>query len=460
MMNAASDATKHASVKDWALQHTLRPMSAQDEALGDMPTLITRGEGVHIYDIDGRRMIDCVGGLWCVNAGYGRSEIIDAITTQLRELAYISIFPGSANVPSVRLAEKICQIAADEKIAKVFFGSNGSDAVENAFKLARQYWKMVGKAEKYKIVSLRGAYHGTHFGCMAANGLASAFRRSYEPMAPGFVNVETYDSYRPLIDGIEPEAQVDLCIKLLERTIEYQDPQTIAALIAEPVQGGGGMHIPPPSYWLKLRELCDRYDILLMSDEVVTGFGRSGSMFGARGWNVKPDIMCCGKGISGGYAPLSATLVNQRVVDAWSTEGEHNFVGAGYTHSGNPVACAAGLAALEIVLREKLPDNAREVGAYFLEKLRGLMDRHEAIGDVRGKGLMMTIEMVEDRKTKKAFDHDHPFPSAISKFCRENGVWLRQVDHKFIISPPLIFTRGHVDEVVQVLDAAYTKTPR
>ena len=460
MNDTARTDTKPWNPKEQALLHTLRPMSAQDEASGDMPAIITRGEGVYISDIDGRRMIDCVGGLWCVNVGYGRAEIIDAITSQLRELAYISIFPGSANVTSIRLAEKICEIASDEAISKVFFGSNGSDAVENAFKLARQYWKLVDRSEKYKVVSLRGAYHGTHFGCMAANGLASAFRRSYEPMSPGFINVETFDSYRPLIDGIDPEAQVELCIKLLERTIEYQDPETVAALIAEPVQGGGGMHIPPPSYWRRLRELCDRHDILLISDEVVTGFGRTGAMFGARGWNVKPDIMCCGKGISGGYAPLSATLVNARVADAWNdTASDHSFVAAGYTHSGNPVACAAGIAALDIVLREGLPENAREVGGYFLQRLRGLMDRHEAIGDVRGKGLMMTIEMVEDRKTKVAFGHDHAFPSSIAKFCRENGVWLRQVDHKFIISPPLTFTRQHVDQVVEVLDLAYSKTP-
>lgn len=460
MSKAATVAIDTTDIKTRAILHTLRPMSAQDEAAGDMPTMITRGEGVHIFDIDGRRMIDCVGGLWCVNAGYGREEIIDAMTAQLKQLAYISTFPGSSNLTSTLLAEKICEIASEESISRVFFASNGSDSIENAFKIARQYWKMVGRPEKYKIVSLRGAYHGTHFGCMAANGLASAFRRSYEPMAPGFVNVETFDCYRPLIEGIEPEAQVDLCIKLLERTLEYQDPETVAAFIAEPVQGGGGMHIPPASYWRRLREVCDRHNILFISDEVVTGFGRSGSMFGARGWKVKPDIMCCGKGISGGYAPLSAVLVGQRVADAWAhATGDHSFAAIGYTHTGNPVACAAGLAALDIVVREKLPDNAREVGAYFLSRLRGLMDRHEAIGDVRGKGLMMTVEMVRDRKTREAFAHEHPFPSAIAKFCRENGVWLRQVDHKFIISPPLVFTREHDDQVFEVLDAAYSKTP-
>lgn len=447
-------------LKDHVVGRTFRPMSAQDELQGDMPAIINSGDGVHITDIDGSRMIDCVGGLWCVNAGYGRQEIIRAIEQQLQKLSYSSIFPGSANPPSIALSEKICELAAEENIAKVFYGSNGSDAIENALKLSRQYWKIVGRAEKYKFISLRGGYHGTHFGGMAANGLENVFRRSYEPMVPGFISVETFNSYRPLIEGIEPEAQVDLLIKLMEREIEYQSPETIAGFIAEPIQGGGGMHVPPDSYWRKLRDLCDRYDILLISDEVVTGFGRTGHMFGARGWGIKPDIMCCGKGISGGYSPLSATLVNERVASAWSKDSDHAFVAAGYTHSGNPASCAAGLAALDIMVNEQLPDNAGEVGAYFLAQLRTLIDKHEAVGDVRGRGLMMCLEMVTDKKTKEPYAHGHPFPVEISKFCRRNGVWLRQVDHKFIISPPLTFTKAHVDEVVQVLDMAYSKTPR
>ncbi len=447
-------------LKDHVVGRTFRPMSAQDEMQGDMPSIINRGEGVHITDIDGARMIDCVGGLWCVNAGYGRQEIITAIEQQLQKLSYSSIFPGSANPPSIALSEKICELAKEENISKVFYGSNGSDAIENALKISRQYWKIMGRAEKYKFISLRGGYHGTHFGGMAANGLDNAFRRSYEPMLPGFVSVETFNGYRPLIDGMEPEAQVDLLIKLMEREIEYQSPETIAGFIAEPIQGGGGMHVPPASYWRKLRALCDKYDILFISDEVVTGFGRTGHMFGARGWGVKPDIMCCGKGISGGYSPLSATLVNERVASAWASDSDHAFVAAGYTHSGNPASCAAGLAALDIVVKEKLPENAGEVGAYFLAQLRTLIDKHEAVGDVRGRGLMMCLEMVKDKDSKEPYEHGHRFPIDISKFCRRNGVWLRQVDHKFIISPPLTFTKAHVDEVVSVLDMAYTNTPR
>jgi len=442
-------------LKARSVEKTLRPWSAQDEVPGDMPTIITEGDGVYITDIDGRKMIDCVGGLWCVNAGYGRAEIIEAMTKQLRDLAFVSLMPGSANVPSIELAEKICEIAKEEQIVKMFFGSNGSDAVENAFKLARQYWKIVGRPEKYKIISLRGAYHGTHFGCLAANGLDSAFRRTYEPLVPGFINVETFDSYRPLIEGMSPESQVDLLLKLMVRQIEYQSPETIAALIVEPIQGGGGMHIPPQSYWRRLRKLCDENDILLISDEVVTGFGRSGSMFGIRGWGIAPDIMCLGKGISGGYAPLSATALSSRVASAWKQESDVRFIGGGYTHAGNPVACAAGVAALDIVLKERLPENARDVGAYFFEKLRRLVDVHEAVGDVRGRGLMMCLEMVKNRETKEPFAHDDEFPKNVSRFCRDNGIWLRQVEHKFIISPPLTFTRKHVDEVVAVLDRAY-----
>lgn len=447
-------------LKNKVVESTLRPMSSQDEKNNDLPTIIHRGEGVFITDVDGNKMLDCVGGLWCVNTGYGRQEIISAMEKQLQTLSYSSIFPGSANPASIELSEYICDIAKEENIKRVFYGSNGSDAVENAFKIARQYWKIVGKPEKYKFLSLRGGYHGTHFGGMSANGLGGDFRRVYEPMLNGFMAMETFDSYRPLIPGISDEDQVDLIIALMEREIEYQSPDTIAGLIAEPIQGGGGMHVPPNSYWLKMRALCDKYDILFISDEVVTGFGRTGTMFGARGWNVKPDIMCCGKGISGGYAPLSATLINDRVASAWETQSDHSFVGAGYTHSGNPVSCAAGLAALKIVQRENLPQNAKEVGSYFLDRMQELVKKHETVGAVRGRGLMLCLEMVQDKESKAAFSHDDSYPKRVSEYCRRHGVWLRQVGHKFIISPPLTLTAEHVDMIVDVLDSAYSAVDR
>lgn len=439
-----------------AFKTTLRPMSEQYDGAQDIPTVISKGEGVYITDANGNKMIDCVGGLWCVNAGYGRSEIINAMTEQLNRLAYCSTFPGSVNEPSIALSGLICDLAKEEGVSKVFYASNGSDAIENAFKIARQYWKIVGRAEKYKFMSLRGAYHGTHFGGMAANGLGGDFRRSYEPMLSGFISVETYNSYRPIVPGMSAEEQVQLILTLMEREIQYQSPETIAGFIAEPIQGGGGMHTPPSSYWKGLRKLCDKYDILLISDEVVTGFGRTGFMFGARGWEVKPDIMCCGKGISGGYAPLSATLVNQRISDAWELESDHSFLAAGYTHSGNPVSCSAGVAALTIVRDYNLPENAGLVGGYFLEQLKNLISKHETVGDVRGKGLMLCLEMVSDKEKKIAFDYSSDYPKRVSEFCKDHGVWLRQVDNRFIISPPLIFSKDHVDFVVSILDAAFS----
>lgn len=451
--NEASNANR---LRQQSVVHTLRPMSMQDEKRTELPSILTKGEGVYVTDIDGRRMIDCVGGLWCVNAGYGRREIIHAMTAQLERLSFASTFPGTANVPSIQLAEKICQIAKPERIAKVFFGSNGSDAVENALKIARQYWKIKGKVGKYKILSFRGAYHGTHFGGMSTQGGGGIFK-AYEPLLGGFYSVETYDAYRPLIGGLDSEQLADLYIEILRREIVHHGAGTIAAFIAEPVQGAGGMHQPPQSYWTRVRQLCDENDILLISDEVVTGFGRSGSMFGIRGRNVLPDIMCCGKGISGGYSPLSATLITENVAQAWSEENEYSFVGAGYTQGGNPVSCAAGLAALDIVVNERLDENAKNVGEYLLRKLSVLPERHAVVGDVRGKGLMINIEMVKDQKTKEPCDHHDPLPDRVSKICQENGVWLRQMGHKFILSPPLILTREHADQVAEVLDHAYTK---
>jgi len=447
---------------DW-LRHSLgryafHPMADPKETVAHPPPIIVGGEGVYITDLDGRRMIDCQGGLWCVNAGYGRTEIIEAITRQLHELPYYNLFPGGANAPSVRLAAKLCELAAPEKIARVLFSSGGSDATETAFKVARQYWKLVGEPERVKVISFRGGYHGVHFGGMSACG-GDAWRRSYEPLMPGFLNCEWPNLYRPPMEGLSAEGLVELCAGLLEREIQYQQPDTIAALIAEPIQGAGGVNVPPPSWFPRLRSLCDRYGILMIADEVITGLGRSGALFGSRGWEVKPDIMCMAKGLTSGYIPLGATLINERVAQAWTAEGPRAMVMHGYTYSGHPVGCAAGLAAIEIVERDDLPQNARLVGEYFLQKLMALKSRHEVIGDVRGKGLMIGVELVKNRATKEPFSPVDPYPGEISNLCVAEGVMLRTIVNKFVISPPLTFSRVHADEVVRVFDKCLTRHP-
>ncbi|MDN4572267.1 aspartate aminotransferase family protein [Pandoraea cepalis] len=421
------------------------------------PPVIISGDGVTIRDAQGREFIDCQGGLWCVNAGHNRTEIKDAIVAQLNRLQYYTNFPGSVNEPSLELSRKLIEITQPEGMRKVMYGSGGSDANESAFKIARQYWKLVGKPGKIKFISLKNGYHGLHFGTMSACG-ANAWKASYEPMVPGFFQVESPHVYRnPFTE--DPEALSALCATLLERELEYQTPDTIAAVIAEPIQGAGGVIVPPASYWPRLREICDRHDVLLIADEVITGLGRSGSLFGVRGWAVKPDIMCLAKGLTSGYIPLSATLMNDRIASAFDSMSPHSVFMHGYTYSGHPVACAAGLASIDLVLKEKLSENSADVGEYFLSRLKSLQTRHRAIGDVRGKGLMIAIELVKNRETKEPFTPFDAYPGQISEGCVASGVMIRTIVNKLIISPPLTFTRDHVDQVVNVLDQVFSAHP-
>lgn len=435
--------------------HIMHPMQDPKALRDNPPVIIESGEGVFITDIDGRRFIDCQGGLWCVNAGYGRQEIVQAVTRQMEKLAYYSLFPGSSNSPSIELSQKLIEITAEEGMAKVSFGLGGSDAVESALKIARQYWKLEGQGDKYKFISLYNGYHGLNFGGMSACG-GVAWRSSYEPLMPGFFQVEGPQLYRnPFTD--DPEELAEICAQLMERQIEMQGPNTVAAIIAEPIQGAGGVIVPPASYWPRLREIADKYNVLLIADEVITGLGRSGALFGCRGWGVKPDIMCLAKGISSGYVPLSATLVNERVARAWERDAGFTSVYMhGYTYSGHPVSCAAGLAAVDLVLKENLTENAAVVGDYFMARLLELKDRHRAIGDVRGKGLMLAVELVKDRASKEPFGPGDSYPAAISESCVSNGVMIRTIVNKLIISPPLTFTTEHVDEVIRVLDQAFS----
>lgn len=433
-------------------RHQLHPMQPQSAVEANPPLIVTQGDGVHVTDIDGRRYLDCQGGLWCVNAGHNRAEIKEAMVAQLDQLQYYTLFPGSTNAPSVELSARLCEVAAEEGIKKLFFSSGGSDATESAFKIARQYWKIVGEPERTKFISLRHGYHGLHFGGMSACG-GNAWKRSYEPLVPGFFQVESPFLYRnPFTD--DPEELSAICATLLDRELEYQSADTVAAVIAEPVQGAGGVIVPPASYWPRLREICDRHGVLLIADEVITGLGRSGALFGSRGWGVKPDIMCMAKGLTSGYIPLGATLLNARVSDAFDMAGPRSVFMQGYTYSGHPIACAAGIASLELTLRENLAENARVVGAYLLAKLQAVLADIPTVGDVRGKGLMIAVELVRDRSTKEGYGPTDAYPGNVSERCLSQGVMLRCIVNKLIISPPLIFTHAHADELVHVLDAS------
>ena len=443
-------------LKENNAKHYWHPMVDPKISERDLPLIIARGQNCHVWDVDDNKYLDLMGGLWCVNVGHNRSEINVAIADQLGRISYYNTFNGFSNPTSIELSAKLTEMLEPENMVKIMFGSGGSDANETAIKLSRQYWKVMGQPEKIKIFSLKNGYHGMQFGAVSASG-GIVWRRAYEPLMPGFYQVDTPDRYRNSWSE-DPKELSQICAGILEREIQHQGPDTVAAFIAEPILGAGGLIIPPDDYWGHIRKVCDKYDILLIADEVVTGFGRTGEMFGVRCWGVKPDIMNFAKGINSGYVPLGATAVNQRVAMAWERDHSLAPIMHGYTYSGHPVACAAAIANLKIVEDENLASNAAKVGNYFLEKLIEIKAKHASIGDVRGRGLMLGIEFVKNRKTKEPFAPNDPYLQSIGPHCRKRGVLVRTQGHRIIISPPLTFTKENVDEAIDVLDSAFAGT--
>jgi len=422
------------------------------------PLRIVRGDGCYVFDDSGNKFVDGVGGLWNVNVGHNRAEVKAAIVKQLDQLEYFQLFDGVSNLPAEELSARLIDVLATEDMQRVVYSSNGSDATETALKLARQYWKILGQKDRTKFISLKEGYHGSHFLSASVNGNA-VFRRNYEPLMPGCSQVQNPWVYRNPYTQ-DPEELSELCAQLLEREVQFQGPDTVAAFIAEPVQGAGGVIVPPASFWPKVRAICDKYGVLLIADEVVTGFGRSGSLFGARGWGVKPDFMCFAKGISSGYVPLAATVFNSRVAEAF--ESNQDFSGVvmhGYTYAGHPVGCAAAIASLDIVLKEDLPGNAATQGAYLLNALRPFAERHEAVGEVRGKGLMLAIDLVDDKRTRESINPMSGYAYAVAEAVRKHGAIVRPVGTKIILSPPLVMQRAEIDHIVGALDAAFKEVP-
>jgi putrescine---pyruvate transaminase len=430
---------------------------AHPKAMQDAPPdIIVRGEGSWIWDVDGHRMVDGVGGLWSANLGFGRTEIRDAIVEQLDELAFYNIFRGTTHPRAIELAERVVKLMQPDGVAAVFFSNGGSDAVESALKLARQYWKVKGQADRTKFISLRQGYHGVHFGGMSVNGNTN-FRRAYEPLLPGCFHVDTPWVYRNPYTS-DPEQLAHICAELLEREIVFQGPDTVAAFIAEPVQGAGGVIVPPASYWPLVRNICDKYGVLLIADEVVTGFGRTGQLFGTRLWDVKADLWCLAKGISSGYVPLGATAISAKVAEAF--QGSDPGMGAvthGYTYSAHPVAAAAALATLDILEREDILGNVRKQGAHLMERMSALGRQSRLIGDVRGVGLMVCLEMVSDKATKAAFGRGAKEVAMVAREAYKLGAMVRTSGPNVILSPALTIEREQVDLLCDALEAAFAK---
>ncbi len=415
------------------------------------PVVIVEGEGVYVKDDKGKTYIDGQGGLWNVNIGHRREEVIQAIIQQLQKLEYFSHFGGFGNQPSTALAMKLIEMTRPEGMGKVFFTNGGSEAVETALKIARQYWRLQGKAGKYKIIARRKAYHGVSLGGLSANGV-TAYRKMFEPLVPGFRHISPPYCYRCELKMTYPGCGV-ACADTLQQMIDFEGKDTVAAFIAEPVMGAGGVIIPPKEYLPKVQEICRKNEILFIADEVITGFGRTGEMFAVRHGPIQPDILVVAKGINSGYIPLGATLVSDEIYNAFLGElKEGKDFKHGFTYSGHPVACAAGVANLAVLEKENLVENSRKMGAYLLEGLKSL-EKHRIVGDVNGLGLLARVELVKDKTTREPFPFDQFIALRTAQKIMDHGVILRPLPGDVIsFSPPLIIQREQIEQIVDAVD--------
>ncbi len=428
------------------------PMAHPADMQQHPPAIITAATGVELTDIDGHRTLDAVGGLWNANLGYSCDPIKQAITEQLNALPYYSIFRGTSNDKAIELSCELQEWFKPEGMVRSFFTSGGSDSVETCLRLARQYHKVRGDRDRSKFISLKKGYHGTHFGGASVNGNTN-FRRNYEPLLPGCFHIPAPWSYRNPFKTDDPETVAQHCANLLEDEIKFQGADTVAAFIMEPVLGAGGVIVPHSSFMPMVRDICDRHGVLLIADEVITAFGRTGSWHGSRLWGVKPDLMSCAKAITNAYYPFGATLINEKVADVFEANSDSlGNIAHGYTYSGHPVGCAAALATLAETKKLNVVDNAKDRGIELNCGLENLKVKHKIVGDVRGQGLMAAIEMVSERSSKQAVSAD--VVGAVYKKAYDDGVMLRISGNNIILSPPLIVSKQDVEKILTALDGA------
>jgi len=429
------------------------PYTNMKEVTKSGPDVIVRSEGIYVYDAQGRRYLDGHGGLWLANVGYGRREIIDAIARQAEELAWFPSFGGFANRPSLELADRLIELTQPERMARVFFSNDGSEAVEAALKIARQYWKVRGQANKYKVITRRYAYHGVTMGALSMQGV-TANRTEFEPLLPGVVHVPAPYQHHCFMHPDSPVCTL-ACARSVEEAIVTQGPQTVAAFIAEPIQAAGGVIIPPPEYLKTVREICRRYEVLFIADEVVTGFGRLGSWFGSRHYDIQPDLMTMAKGITSGYMPLGATAVSAPVFEVFlQMPGSGPEFRHGNTYSGHPIAAAAALANLAIIEREDLPTHASRVGTILRRALKEIQARHaDWVADGNAEGLLGRLEIRDPRGTKEPGS----LGSAVARQMHELGVIVRPLGDIISFSPPLVITAEEIDTMMQVTEEALAR---
>jgi adenosylmethionine-8-amino-7-oxononanoate aminotransferase len=422
--------------------------------------IIVKGQGHHIWDSQGKQYIDGLSGLFVVNAGHGRRRLAEAGARQAEELAFFPIW-SYAHPAAIELADRIADLAPGD-LNHVFFSTGGGEAVETAFKLAKYYWKIQGQPQKHKVISRSVAYHGTPQGALAITGIP-AMKSMFEPVTPGGFRVPNTNYYRAADMGA-PEGTLEefgvWAADRIEEMIQFEGPDTVAAVFLEPVQNSGGCFPPPPGYFQRVREICDRYDVLLVSDEVICAFGRLGHYFGADAYGYQPDMITFAKAVTSGYSPLGGTIVSDRIYEPFRT-GDRTFY-HGYTFGGHPVSAAVALENLDIFEEEGLLENVRQNSPVFRSTLEKLSDL-PIVGDVRGDGYFFGIELVKDKTTKETFDDDEAerlLRGFLSKALFDAGLYCRADDRGdpvIQLAPPLTIGPSEFDEIEQILRSVLTE---
>jgi adenosylmethionine-8-amino-7-oxononanoate aminotransferase len=449
------DSALQQKAKDHLWMHFARQSVLEEHGV----PIIVRGEGHHIWDSQGKKYIDGLSGLFVVNAGHGRKRLAEVAAKQAEQLAFFPIW-SYAHPNAIELADRLASYAPGD-LNRVFFSTGGGEAVETAFKLAKYYWKLQGRPTKHKVISRAVAYHGTPQGALAITGIP-AMKEMFEPVTPGGFRVPNTNYYRAKEMGFDGSLEQfgEWAANRIEEMILFEGPETVAAIFLEPVQNSGGCFPPPPGYFQRVREICDRHDVLLVADEVITGFGRIGNWFASTTYGFQPDMITCAKAMTSGYSPIGATIVSDRVYEPFR-HGTTSFY-HGYTFAGHPVSSAVALANLDIFEEEKLNENVRENSPVFRAALERLTDL-PIVGDVRGDGYFFGIELVKDKATRETFDDaesERLLRGFLSKALFEAGLYCRADDRGdpvIQLAPPLTIGPKEFDEIEGILRGVLTE---
>lgn len=428
-------------------QHFRHPFTDHKELAEVGSRVISKADNVYLWDSDGNKLLDAMAGLWCVNVGYGCQRLIDAATRQLGELPYYNSFFQCTHPPAIELARLLAEIAPSH-LQEVFFTNSGSEANDTVIRTARFFWELNGEKQKNIIISRKNAYHGSTLGAASMGGMSAMHNQGGLPLA-GFEHIEQPYTFNEPADIDVDKFGIEVADKLEQKILELGE-ERVAAFVAEPVQGAGGVIIPPATYWPRIKEICSKYDLLLVADEVICGFGRLGEWFGSDYYGLKPDLMPIAKGLSSGYLPIGGVMISERVSKLLSEKGEE--FAHGFTYSGHPASCAVAIENIKIIQEQNLVSRVRQDVGPYLQKCWGRIADHPMVGQVRGLGLIGAVELVKDSSTRQRFDDKGTAGTLCRKICIENGLVMRSVGDTMIISPPLVINHQQIDELV---DKAY-----